>query len=160
MTASAWRWRCRSSRRSTASTRSWVASRSWLQAPVFIGLFHVLRSFNRTGTGYGPARHDRRDNANTANYFFSAADVQSFLTHVCSVPRSRRAITTPSRPARGFRAEYGTDSRHELNIAAVALPLMIIACIATHFNSRASVARQSEAAAANPQSAIMNKLAL
>ena len=23
------------------------------QAPVFIGLFHVLRSFNRTGTGYG-----------------------------------------------------------------------------------------------------------
>jgi len=23
------------------------------QAPVFIGLFHVLRSFNRTGTGFG-----------------------------------------------------------------------------------------------------------
>ncbi|MBM4568485.1 membrane protein insertase YidC, partial [Rhodococcus hoagii] len=35
-----------------------------------------------------------------------------------------------------------------------------IASVATHFNSRASVARQSAAAAANPQSAIMNKLAL
>ena len=47
-----------------------------------------------------------------------------------------------------------------MNIIAVAAPLMIIAAIMTHFNSRASVARQSEAAAANPQSAIMNKLAL
>ena len=47
-----------------------------------------------------------------------------------------------------------------LNIAVVAVPLMVIASIATHFNSRASVARQSPEAAANPQSAIMNKLAL
>ena len=37
---------------------------------------------------------------------------------------------------------------------------MIIAGIATHFNSRASVARQSPEAAANPQTAMMNKLAL
>ena len=37
---------------------------------------------------------------------------------------------------------------------------MVVASIATHFNSRASVARQSAAAAANPQAAIMNKLAL
>ena len=47
-----------------------------------------------------------------------------------------------------------------LNIALVAIPLMVVASIATHFNSRASVARQSAAAAANPQAAIMNKLAL
>ena len=37
---------------------------------------------------------------------------------------------------------------------------MILAGIATHFNSRASVARQSPEAAANPQTAMMNKLAL
>ena len=37
---------------------------------------------------------------------------------------------------------------------------MIVAGIATHFNARASVARQSTQAAANPQAAIMNKLAL
>ena len=37
---------------------------------------------------------------------------------------------------------------------------MILAGVATHFNSRASVARQSPEAAANPQTAMMNKLAL
>ena len=37
---------------------------------------------------------------------------------------------------------------------------MILAGIATYFNSRASVARQSPEAAANPQTAMMNKLAL
>jgi YidC/Oxa1 family membrane protein insertase len=37
---------------------------------------------------------------------------------------------------------------------------MIIAGVATHFNSRASVQRQSVEAAANPQTAMMNKLAL
>ena len=37
---------------------------------------------------------------------------------------------------------------------------MILAGVATHFNSRASVARQSVEAAANPQTAMMNKLAL
>ncbi len=37
---------------------------------------------------------------------------------------------------------------------------MILAGIATYFNSRASVARQSPEAAASPQTAMMNKLAL
>jgi YidC/Oxa1 family membrane protein insertase len=37
---------------------------------------------------------------------------------------------------------------------------MILAGIATFFNSRASIARQSPEAAANPQTALMNKLAL
>ncbi len=37
---------------------------------------------------------------------------------------------------------------------------MVLAGIATYFNSRASVARQSVEAAANPQTAMMNKLAL
>ncbi|MBP1161436.1 YidC/Oxa1 family membrane protein insertase [Rhodococcus sp. PvR044] len=129
-----------------------------LQAPVFIGLFHVLRSFNRTGTGYGQLGMSVEDNANTANYFFSPADVQSFLeARLFGAPISV-AITTPQAQLETF-GQYGTVPT-VLNIAAVAIPLMVIASIATHFNSRASVARQSEAAAANPQSAIMNKLAL
>ena len=37
---------------------------------------------------------------------------------------------------------------------------MILAGVATYFNSRASVARQSPEAAANPQTAMMNKLSL
>jgi YidC/Oxa1 family membrane protein insertase len=45
-------------------------------------------------------------------------------------------------------------------VAAVGVPVMILAGIATYFNSRASVARQSVEAAANPQTAMMNKLAL
>src|ERR1700756_3038139 len=39
-----------------------------LQAPVFIGLFHVLRSFNRTGTGFGQLGMSIEENANTPNY--------------------------------------------------------------------------------------------
>ncbi|MFC4603825.1 membrane protein insertase YidC [Rhodococcus kronopolitis] len=127
-----------------------------LQAPVFIGLFHVLRSFNRTGEGFGQLGMSIEDNANTPNYFFSAADVQSFLdARLFGAPISAAITTKPDQ-----LAAYGVPIPSVWTIAAVAVPLMIIASVATHFNSRASVARQSEAAAANPQSAIMNKLAL
>ena len=57
----------------------------------------------------------------------------------------------------------GLDAFTEFNrasVIAVGVPLMIAAGIATYFNSRASVARQSPEAAANPQTAMMNKLAL
>ena len=37
---------------------------------------------------------------------------------------------------------------------------MLMAGIATYFNNRASIARQTPEAAANPQTAMMNKLAL
>jgi YidC/Oxa1 family membrane protein insertase len=45
-------------------------------------------------------------------------------------------------------------------VILVGVPVMILAGVATYFNSRASVARQSPEAAANPQTAMMNKLAL
>ena len=45
-------------------------------------------------------------------------------------------------------------------MVGVGLPVMILAGIATYFNSRASIARQSPEAAANPQTAIMNRLML
>jgi YidC/Oxa1 family membrane protein insertase len=130
------------------------------QAPVFIGLFHVLRSFNRTGTGMGQLGMTAEDNLNTPNYVFSATDVQSFLdARLFGAPISA-AITTPVAQLQAYVTENVPELPSRLNIILVAAPLMIIASIATHFNSRASVARQSEAAAANPQSAIMNKLAL
>ncbi|MBY6539180.1 membrane protein insertase YidC [Rhodococcus sp. BP-349] len=128
------------------------------QAPVFIGLFHVLRSFNRTGTGIGQLGLSPEVNAETPNYFFSVEDVQSFLSaRLFGAPISA-AITSPESQLRAFEPFGGIPSIGP--ILAVSIPLMIIASIATHLNSRASVARQSEAAAANPQSAIMNKLAL
>jgi YidC/Oxa1 family membrane protein insertase len=129
-----------------------------LQAPVFIGLFHVLRSFNRTGEGFGQLGLSPEENAQLGNYAFSPEDVQSFLSaRLFGAPISAW-ITQPEASLVAFEPFGGIPSR--LDIALVAIPLMIVAGIATHFNSRASVARQSAQAAANPQAAIMNKLAL
>lgn len=129
-----------------------------LQVPVFLGLFHVLRSFNRTGTGIGQLGMTPYDNAHTANYFFSAGDVQSFLTARLFGALLSGFITEKTAVLESF-AEYG-GMPSKVAIIAVSVPLMIIAGLATHFNARASVERQSEAAAANPQAAMMNKLAL
>ena len=130
-----------------------------LQAPVFIGLFHVLRSFNRTTGGFGVNTMSAQDNANTANYVFSPEDVRSFLdAKLFGAPLAAQISSTVDQ-----LAVYGGQVTR-LDIGYVAVPLMIIAGIATHFTARASVARQAEnvasAAAATPQTAIMNKLVL
>lgn len=94
----------------------------------------------------------------TPNYVFSAHDVQSFLSaRIFGAPISA-AITSPKATLDAY-ADYG-GIPHVWNMVVVAVPLMIIAGLATHFNARASVARQSAEAAANPQAALMNKLAL
>lgn len=129
-----------------------------VQAPVFLGLFHVLRSFNRTGTGLGELGMSAEANAATPNYVFSATDVQSFLSaRLFGAPISA-AITSPESTLASF-ADYGGVPSVTV-IAAVAIPLMVIAALATHFNARAAIARQRPEAAANPQSAMMNKLML
>ncbi|WP_460721375.1 membrane protein insertase YidC [Nocardia heshunensis] len=135
-----------------------------LQVPVFIGLFHVLRSFNRVGGGGGFAGFGgshgmtAEQNANTANYIFSPGDVQSFLSaRLFGAPLSS-FITQPMAQLESFAHWGGMPSK--VAIAAVSIPLMIIAGVATHMNARASVQRQSAEAAANPQAAMMNKLAL
>lgn len=123
------------------------------QIPVFLGLYHVLMSFNRTQTGIGRLGLSVEENRSLANYVFSATDVSHFLdANLFGAPLGATmiqqhgldAFTVFSRPA----------------VIAVAIPLMLLAGIATHLNSRASVARQSPEAAANPQTAMMNKLAL
>ena len=124
------------------------------QIPVFLGLYHVLRCFNRTTTGIGQLGLSPERNRELGNYVFSAADVGHFLdANLFGAPlgasmtqrgASLAAFTEFSRPA----------------VIAVGLPVMILAGIATYFNSRASIARQSPEAAANPQTAMMNKLAL
>jgi YidC/Oxa1 family membrane protein insertase len=123
------------------------------QIPVFLGLYHVLRSFNRTTGGFGQPHLSVTENRATGNYGFSPADVGHFLdANLFGAPigafMTQRtgldAFTEFSRPA----------------VVMVGVPVMIMAGIATYFNSRASVARQSPEAAANPQTAMMNKLAL
>lgn len=123
------------------------------QIPVFLGLYHVLRSFNRTQGGFGQPHLSVIQNRLTGNYMFSPLEVQHFLdANLFGAPigasmtqrTGMEAFTDFSRPA----------------VVAVGVPVMILAGIATYFNSRASIARQSAEAAANPQTAMMNKLAL
>ncbi|WP_461167892.1 membrane protein insertase YidC [Tsukamurella serpentis] len=140
-----------------------------LQVPVFIGLFHVLRSFNRMSGGttqfFGSPDLNAYQTRHTANYFFSAQDVQSFLdARLFGVPLSSYV----QEPVAQFQAfmPVGPDLGYiEPNfekwwIIALSLPLMIVAALATHFNARASISRQPVASLENPQTAIMNRLML
>jgi YidC/Oxa1 family membrane protein insertase len=123
------------------------------QIPVFLGLYHVLMSFNRTQTGIGRLGLSVEENRTLPNYFFSATDVGHFLdANLFGAPLGATMIQ-----------QHGLDAFTEFNrvsVIVVGVPIMIMAGIATYFNSRASVARQSPEAAANPQTAMMNKLAL
>src|SRR5437868_1910151 len=118
------------------------------QVPVFLGLYHVLRSFNRTVTGgmggsFGPHLSVAQNRA-TGNYIFSATDVGHFLdANLFGAPIGASMIQTS-----GLQA-FTEFSRGA--VVAVGLPLMIAAGVATYFNSRASVARQSAEAAAKPE---------
>ena len=49
------------------------------QMPVFLGLYHVLRCFNRTSTGIGQLGLSPERNRELGNYVFSATDVGHFL---------------------------------------------------------------------------------
>lgn len=129
------------------------------QIPVFIGLFHVLRSFNRMGTGFGQLGMTAEETRNTSNYIFSPELVQNFLdARLFGVPLSA-AISQPETEWVAF-SPTGVVDFTRANIIWLVIPLVIVSSIATHMNSRASVARQSEAALENPQTRIMNKLAL
>ncbi|MGB9302402.1 MAG: membrane protein insertase YidC [Mycobacterium sp.] len=123
------------------------------QIPVFLGLYHVLRSFNRTTGGIGQLQMSVTQNRATGNYVFSPAEVGHFLdANLFGAPIGA------SMTQQGGLGAFEHFSRPA--VIAVGAPVMILAGIATYFNSRASVARQSPEAAANPQTAMMNKLAL
>ena len=124
------------------------------QIPVFLGLYHVLRCFNRTSTGIGQLGISPERNRELGNYVFSAADVGHFLdANLFGAPLG--ATMTQRGASLTAFSEFSRPA-----VVAVGLPVMILAGVATYFNSRASVARQSPEAAANPQTAMMNKLAL
>jgi YidC/Oxa1 family membrane protein insertase len=125
-----------------------------VQVPVFLGLYHVLRCFNRTSTGIGQLGLSPERNRELGNYVFSVADVNHFLdANLFGAPLGA-SMTQRGASLQAF-SEFSRPA-----VVAVGVPVMILAGIATYFNSRASVARQSVEAAANPQTAMMNKLAL
>lgn len=99
-----------------------------VQLPVFVGLLHVLHSFNRPGLTFA-------QNAAIANYAFPAADVRSFLeARLFGVPLSSY-VAMPQQLLDGFG---GHVERWE--VVAVALPLMVLAAVATHVTARHSLA--------------------
>ncbi|OLF18302.1 membrane protein insertase YidC [Actinophytocola xanthii] len=108
-----------------------------LQIPVFIGLFHVLRSF-------GNSPHE--------NYFFGPDGVSSYLAANLFGARLSNFITQPE-------AQLTALGANRTSVIIVSIPLMILASVLTHLTARHSVERQNPEAA-TPQTAIMNKLTL
>ena len=128
------------------------------QIPVFLGSLPraAVVQPDRRDRLRSPESDGRGKPPDSANYFFSAADVGHFLdANLFGAPLG--AYMTQTDGLEAF-TQFGHFNRTALIV--VGLPVMIAAGIATYFNSRASVARQSPEAAANPQTAIMNKLAL
>jgi YidC/Oxa1 family membrane protein insertase len=117
-----------------------------LQIPVFIGLNHVLRAFTILPAGGG---------AKTENYFFSQVDVHSYVSAKLFGVNLGEAVNNGV----GMVSGGAGGSGWHWNVLPVALPLMIVAAIATHLTARHSVARQN-AASATSQTAIMNKLTM
>jgi YidC/Oxa1 family membrane protein insertase len=108
-----------------------------MQIPVFIGLFHVLRSFG---------------NSPNENYFFGPDGVSSYLAANLFGARLSNFITQPE-------AQLTALGANRTSVIIVSIPLMILASVLTHMTARHSVERQNPEAA-TPQTAIMNKLTL
>jgi len=108
-----------------------------LQVPVFIGLFHVLRSF-------APGH--------TENYFFDAHGVQSYIDANLFGARLSNFITQPEQALTALGADRTA-------VIIVSIPLMILASVLTHLTARHSVERQNPESA-TAQTAIMNKLTM
>ncbi len=69
------------------------------QIPVFLGLYHVLMSFNRTQTGIGRLGLSVEENRSLGNYLFSATDVGHFLdANLFGAPPARRDDDPAARP--------------------------------------------------------------
>jgi YidC/Oxa1 family membrane protein insertase len=108
-----------------------------IQIPVFIGLYHVLRSF-------GPGK--------TENYFFDAHGVESYVNASLFGAKLSNYIAQPANVLASFGASRTA-------VILVSIPLMILASVLTHLTARHSVARQNPESA-TAQTAIMNKVTL
>ncbi|MDT7745455.1 MAG: YidC/Oxa1 family rane protein insertase [Actinomycetota bacterium] len=113
-----------------------------VQLPVFIGLFHVLRGFQPSYP---------------YNYVFDRTDVISFNNASLLGVKLSQAMFGGAQELGHFSLNF---SGFTPSVVPVALPLMIIASVATHFTARISAQHQTTASAANPQAAVMQKLTM
>jgi YidC/Oxa1 family membrane protein insertase len=95
-----------------------------LQVPVFLGLLHVLSHFDRRGLTF-------EQNAALANYVFGPDEVRSFLeARLFGAPLSAY-LSMP---------DLGVVERWD--VALVAVPLVLLAAVATHLTARLSLRQQ------------------
>ncbi|GAA1379724.1 membrane protein insertase YidC [Pseudonocardia kongjuensis] len=96
-----------------------------LQIPVFVALLHVLRSFNRPGLSF-------EQNAMIANYAFDPDQVASFLqARLFGAPLSAWTAM-PAEQLASFGGTVVTPGA----VAAVVVPLAVLAALATHLSMR------------------------
>ncbi|AWB82884.1 membrane protein insertase YidC [Corynebacterium yudongzhengii] len=120
-----------------------------VQIPVFLGIFHVLRSFNRTGTAFNGLGMTPEENRSIGNYFFSVEDVNSFLdARIFGVPLSA-FIGMPEEQYAAFEPVDFT----RLNIILVAVPFIALIATFTHLNARYTLNRQKQRQASGKVSA-------
>ncbi|MCO1658465.1 membrane protein insertase YidC [Pseudonocardia humida] len=101
-----------------------------LQAPVFLGVLHVLNGFNRPGLSFA-------ENAAIANYAFGPAEVRSFLeARLFGSPLSAY-LAMPQELLDSFGAPVA-----RLDVVLVAVPLLLLSALATHLTARATLRRQ------------------
>lgn len=135
-----------------------------IQIPVFIGLFHVLRVFNKMGKSSGGLGYTVAQTRNSGNYYFKPDEVRSFLdARLFGAPLSGY-ISQPKEQYAAFYpvGTYHPQDEHSLFVAilCVTIPMLLISAVATHMNARMSINRQTSAAAAKPQANVMNKMML
>jgi len=105
-----------------------------VQVPVFLALLHVLRYFNRPGLSF-------EQNAAIPNYVFGPDQVRSFLeARLFGAPLSAY-VRMPQELLDSFGGHVD-----RIDVIAVAVPLMLLAAVATHFTARASLRQQASAA--------------
>ncbi|UGT56171.1 membrane protein insertase YidC [Nocardia asteroides] len=116
------------------------------QALVFLGLFHVLRSFDRTGAhAVGPFTStdtplSAAANRETANYLLGVPEVHAFL--------DARLFGAP------LSATVTAAGEHLASVAALVVPLVLLTALATHLTARLTPP------AADGTPAIMRRLSL
>ena len=126
-----------------------------VQGPIFLSLYHVLRSFNRTGTGRTELGMTVEQTRNTPNYGFGTQEVQSFLdARLFGAPLSSY-IRMPEKAFNAFSARGDIDFTRS-NILMVAIPLIIISSLATHINARNMVRRNKARQVTDPKKNAQN----
>ncbi len=127
---------------------------------IYAGAFHVLTSFNRTGSFMGQPGMTASETRSIPNYAFTVGDVNNFLdARLLGAPLQSFAIQ-PASQWKAFFEPGSPVSLSRLTIVFVAMAIALVAAIATYLRARESVARDPENAWNSEASRIRSNTAL